>query len=716
MTAHDANLAKAAQTPDRRIVASLCGMCATHCPIQVTVENGRAVWLQGNPNDKTMGASLCARGAAGLALEADDERPRQPMIRVGARGAGQWRPASWEEALDFVADKLKDVIARHGARAVALSDRGGHFSELTRTFLQAVGSPNYCEHDSSCARNAHSAARCLFGFGRGGLSYDIRNTRHLVLYGRNVAESLMVKEVKDFMAALGDGAHCTYIDPRVSVTACKATRYWQVRPNTDYALNLAILHQVLKDGVYDKPFVARWVSGLDFLAEAVESCTPEWQETFTGVPAAELRAFVDEIAKDAPSVIFHGGWMTARHRQSFHVSRTAYLLNALMGSIETKGGVILAKGPSAVGRKGLTKLAAGLPKVEEKRADGAGWLLPHIDPGAGLVHRLFAAMESADPYPIGAYIAYRHDPLTGVPDPEAVKRALDKLDLVVAVDVNYSETAWYADVILPETTYLERGSVIATVEGAKPSFIVRDQALAPRLDGKPAWWIFRQLLIRLGLGERFPFDSLEDIWRRQLEGTDVGLETLRAKGVVSLADKATMYDRADGLPFKTPSKTVEIRSSLLDKAGLPSLPPFIAPPELGADEFCLLYGRTAVHTHGQTMNNPLLAELRDSNPMWIHPERAARLGLADGDEVEVSRGEARATTRVAVTPLIHKDAVFLLHGFGRTVPAQTRAFGKGVADQRLQTGMLHVYDPAGGGSAMTETVVRVRALHARANA
>ncbi len=108
--------------------------------------------------------------------------------------------------------------------------------------------------------------------------------KHLVLYGRNIVEALMVKEAKAFMAALASGMRVTYIDPRVTFTASKATRYWQVRPNSDYALNLAIIHEVLRQKVYDKDFVARFVSGMDYLREAVKDTTPEWQERHTGVP------------------------------------------------------------------------------------------------------------------------------------------------------------------------------------------------------------------------------------------------------------------------------------------------------------------------------------------------------------------------------------------------------------------------------------------------
>ena len=123
----------------------------------------------------------------------------------------------------------------------------------------------------------------IYGFSHEGILFDLKNTKHLVLYGRNIIESLMVKEAKAFMAAVANGMRVTYIDPRASLTACKATRYWQVRPNSDYALNLAIIHEVLEQEAYDKEFVARFVSGMDYLREAVKETTPAWQESHTGL-------------------------------------------------------------------------------------------------------------------------------------------------------------------------------------------------------------------------------------------------------------------------------------------------------------------------------------------------------------------------------------------------------------------------------------------------
>ena len=157
-------------------------------------------------------------------------------------------------------------------------------------------------------------------------------------------------------------------------------------------------------------------------------------------------------------------------------------------------------------------------------------------PGSGLLHLLFPALETGDPYPVGAYITYRHDPLSALPDPEAQIRAYEKLKLLVSIDVNYSETGWYADVILPEATYLERANILAGKSGPKPRFAMRDQAVAPRLDARPAWWIFKELARRLGAGQYFDFETIEDVWRYQLEDTGIPLERIREKGLVSLAE------------------------------------------------------------------------------------------------------------------------------------------------------------------------------------
>jgi len=690
-------------------VYSICGMCTVRCPIKVDIEDGVVKWIEGNPNDPGMAGRLCAKGSAGLAMLYDYERPQHPMIREGERGEGKWKQATWDEALDYIAKKLNTIIKKHGGKAVALSDRGGPFRDIHRSFLRAIGSPNYFNHDCTCARNVQHASLSLFGSGRKTFNYDFGNCKHLVLYGRNVFESLRVKQANIIMDMLDRGGKITYIDPRAAGTAMKATRYWAIRPGTDYALNLGLIHTILRDKLYDAEFVNKWVDGLKELESFVIPYTPEWASAETGIPANEIIEFAHEIAQASPAVIFHPGWMMARYSDSFYSVRTNYILNALMGAFETPGGLFFQKGPGDAGAKGLNALLDTIPKPEEKRVDGCGWKLKHFDGGPGLLQLLYPALLSGKPYPVKAYIAFRHDPLLSLPDPEAQKKAFDKLDLLVAIDANYSETGWYADVLLPSATYLEKSSILTTGKGLKPSFGMRKQAVEPRNDAKPDWWIFKSLAERLGVGEHFKFQDMEDFWKFQLKGTGVKVSDLEKKGSVSLADKPIWWDRMKDLKFKTPSKKIEFVSSRLQESNIESFKPYESPQKPDEGHYRLAFGRSPVHTHGRTQNNPVLSEIMPENQLWINADEAAKMGVANGDLVQVtsSDGSHSGTINAYVTDFIHAESVFMVHGFGRKVPWQTRGYNKGLGDYRFETGLLGVYDPVGGANSLLECFVKV---------
>lgn len=685
-------------------VYSMCGMCAVRCPIRVEVENGRVTWIEGSPHVPGIEGALCAKGSAGIAFEYDSERPQQPMIREGARGSGKWRKATWDEALDYIVEKLNAIKAQHGAKAIALADRSGPFTDLTKSFLKAIGSPNYFDHDDSCAKNVNMACQSLFGYGRGEIGYDFANAKHIVLLGRNIFESLQVKEVNMVLDGMEKGAKMTYVDIRATVTASKADKFLTIRPGTDYAFLLALIHVILKNRLYDVEYVTRYCTGLAELEQFVQPYTPEWAEQETGIPAYEISNLANEVSAAKPHVIFHGGWMLSRYIDSFYCSRALYILNALMGSVESKGGLTIAKGPKDAGAKGLNSLGKNMPEVADRIVDAA---MPNKSLGTGHMVNLLKAIRTGEPYPVKAFFAYRFDPIAAFPDPEAHKQVFDNLDLLVAIDVNYSDTAWYADVILPEATYLERSNILITQKGPKPGFAMRRQAMQPRYDSKPAWEIFTLLAQRLGAGDRMPWKSIEEIWQHQLEGTGVTIEDFDAKGSVGLAKNPIMMPR-DEIKFTTASGKIELVSEKMAKAGFASFVQYVSPKKPAAGSFRLTFGRTAVHAHAQSQNNIYLNEIIGENTLWLNADEAAKLGIKNGDRVEVSADGYSGTIKAYVTPFIHPEAVFMLHGYGNEVPLKTRSFKKGLRDTHFQKGLLETVDPVGGGVAYMEAMVSVK--------
>lgn len=689
-------------------VYSLCFMCSIRCPIKVLVKDGQVKWIEGNPHVAGMEGSLCPRGAAGISLLYDDQRVQSPMVRVGERGSGTWRKASWDEALDLVGNKLKEIIDEHGGHSVVLGERTQLATHVSKTFLKAIKSPNQFTHDALCKGSVNTACRSLFGYTDGQMGMQYNKTKNIVLYGRNIFEAVSVKEVNNLMQALENGAKLTYIDPRVTVTATKAHRYWMIRPGTDLALNYALIHVILKERLYDAKYVDRWVLGLSELQDFVNSYTPEWAEKETGIAAEEIVNLAREISKDKPSVIFHFGYRGANNTNEIYLRRSIMILNSLMGSIEASGGFFFKKGPGEEGGKPAKKLTEQkFPKISVPRFDKVGTPdFPLPDPNHGVGQILPFAILNEDPYPIKALIAYRFDPLGSIADTNQTKKALDKLDLIVAIDINYSDIAWYADVILPESTYLERTDSVQQANGLKPQMFLRRQTVEPRYDTRDGAMILKQIAERIGTGKYFPYENMDELVKWQLEGTGFSMEDFETKGFVAYGKKQIFWDRENGLKFKTPSGKIEFKSSLLEDAGFESFPayePVAAPPD---GKFWLVVGRNALHTHVSTQNNPYLNEICSENELWINTEKAAELSISNGDMVEISSPVGSGEIKAKVTDLIHPEAVFMLHGFGHEAKKASRSYNKGVSDSVLQK---NIYDKIGGSPAYHETVVTVKA-------
>ena len=370
--------------------------------------------------------------------------------------------------------------------------------------------------------------------------------------------------------------------------------------------------------------------------------------------------------------------MSARYAQSFMTCRTAYLIDALLGAFGSRGGLLLNAGAEDAGRRGLRSLAALYPAPSERRADGVGWKEPPFAPDSSLLHKSFQAAATGSPYPLKAYIALRHDPLSALPDPQSQKALLSHFDFLLSLTFSWSDTAWFSDVILPMSTFVERGSPLQLKKGARPTILMRSPAAAPRLDTRPDWWILGQLAGRLGLPE-LVFDTLEDLWRFQLEGTGLSTDDFQY-GAARLSETPIL----PGPRFKTPSGRIEVIFEPWEKAGFPSLVPYAAPERPGPDAFRLVVGRHACHTHSHTQNNPLLHPRLPVNEAWIAPERGRALGLHDGDAAVMQAASGYSgRIRVRLVEGVHPEALFMLHGFGHTLPVESRATPSFSASTRI---------------------------------
>lgn len=682
---------------------SLCGMCNTRCPIEVHCKDGQPHWVCGNTHIAS-GKALCPRGAASIALYNDEERPRGPLIRVGKRGEGKWREASWDDALDYVADRLKDIISKHGGRSVFLSERPGTFSDMTKAFMQAIGSPNRFTHDTACAHNVNQAAFTLTGYGRGKVLYDYKHCNHIVVQGRNLLEALNVNGLRAVQDAIRKGCKLTCIDLRPTVTGVHSDENICIRPGTDYAFNLAIINTLIRKKLYNAEYVDKYVQDFAALVEFTKNCTPEWAYKECDVEPEIIENLAEAIAAAAPCVIWHGGWMTARYEQSFMTSRSAFIINALLGSYESKGGLIFRNSAKDVGKKGLNSLAKLYPSVKEKRADGVGWRSPPFATGSSLLQDAFKAISTADPYPLKAYIAMKHDPLTAMPDPEAQKKIFEQLELLISITFSWSDTAWHSDVVLPMHTFFEQNSLIISQNALRPRFLMQRAVAKVKYDTKSDWWIYGQIAKRLGL-EKLCFDSVEQLWEYQLEGTGCSIKDFVEKGFILLKDEITYPEKPK---FGTESGKIEIISSAWKKAGLASLVPYRPVYRPEKNLFRLIIGRDARHTQAHTQNNPLLHHALATNIAWISDKRADALQIKDGETICITAENGHSGTIVVRrVEGMHPDALFMLHGFGHKLEVETLANGVGLGDHEFMSTGLEKVDEVAHGIALQEHFVTI---------
>ncbi|NMM25612.1 MAG: molybdopterin-dependent oxidoreductase [Phycicoccus sp.] len=697
--------ASAAEAPGTEtVVTSVCEMCTVRCPILVRVRDGKVIRIEGNPKEKSTQGAICAKGNAGVSLLYDKDRVRTPLIRVGERGEGKFRKATWDEAYKYIADRLKAIRPEE----LAVGRRPSASDVFLLTFAKAFGTPNIFSHESSCPLGRNVAMDVTLG--TSGVAIDYSKVDYLLSFGRNHMETLAVPQAQGIVAGLARGARLVYLDPRRTPTSTAATTWLQPLPGTDLAFVLAMLQVVIAEKLYDQDFVKQYTLGFDQLVDAVGEYTPEWAATQTGIPAATIRDVARDFGTARPRAVADFGWFTASYLNDFQLRRAILALNALAGNLEVPGGIFFVKDLKGYGTELGGWKKPEFPAVTAERVDGAGvpGRFPLVPVKDGLCQALPESVLTGKPYALKAYIAHRFDPLAAIPDQPRMIEAFKKLDLLVSVDVYMSDTGAYADVILPECTYLERTDPVMEASGLAPKIRLRQQVIPLQGDAKPSWQIYQGLAKATGLGAYFAYKDIDEIVAAQLAPFKLSATELAKEGQWAPPDAKPTYlrktDPTAPVKLKTPSGKIELFSEELAKLGFDPVPRYTAPPEAPTGTFQMIQGKCAVHTNSATQNIPVLHELRPSNELWIHPVPAGRLGIKDGDGVVVRVGKLEQRGVAKVTADILEGTVFTYHGWGRTSPGLTRVKGKGIGLNAL---LPVVTDPLSGSLVMRETFVEV---------
>ena len=685
-------------------IPTTCEMCFWRCGVVASVAGGKVVRVAGHPEHPQNQGRLCARGNAGTGLLYDPDRLKTPLLRIGERGEGRFKRVSWDEALEFLAGKLLKLRQEHGPESVALFPHGNG-PRFFATLMQAYGTPNSAEPSFAQCRGPREVGYSLtFGRGLGSPEpVDLEEARLIVLIGSHLGENVFTSQITAFATGLAHGAKLIAVDPRFSTAAAKADWWLPIRPGTDIALLLAWMNVLIGERLYDREYIETYAKGFDQLEQHVKEFTPEWAAPITDLPAAKIRETARAMGAAKPAVAVHPGRHVTWYGDDTQRARAMAILTALLGSWGRRGGIFL---PTPVPRGSFD--LPEFPEPKRGRADGAGTRFPLAPEELGVTNGLIDATLSGDPYPIKAWIVYGQNVLESIPQRARTLAAIGKLDLMVVVDVLPVEQINYADLVLPEATYLERYDPPNIVESAKRPFIaVRSPACEPLYESKPGWWIARELAKRLDLLAYFPWETPEQHLETILAPTGINANELRNCGVVAFPGKPYLEDRApQDRSFDTASGKIELFSQDLADLGADPLPRYTPHAEPPAGFLRLIYGRAPVHSFARSQNNKILNALMPENEVWLHTSVARDFGVAEGQRVILENGDGVRgnPVLVKVTEGIRRDCAYLVHGFGQRSRALRRAYGRGASDNALMSRVS--VDPLTGGTGMRVNFVR----------
>jgi anaerobic selenocysteine-containing dehydrogenase len=600
----------------------------------VTVDDGVATKIQGDPDMPFTEGTLCTKVAYYLERTYSPDRLQYPMRRVGPKGKGQFKRISWDEALDEIAARLKALAAEDPQTILPCSYAGTmgmvQYMSMDRRFFNKLGATLLDR--TLCSSAGKFGLKATLGGSVGMDPERFDEAKLIILWGANPIVSNLHLWTR-VQAAKRRGAKIVAIDPYRSLSAEKCTQHIALMPGTDGALALGMMHVLIREGMIDRDYIDRYTLGYDGLRQRVmEEHTPEWAARTCGITVEEVVNLAREYGTIKPAAIRLNYGMQ-RHAGGGIAARTIACLPALTGAWrEAAGGIVLTTADffsfdhAALERPDL--LAGRRPRIVNHS-------------------KLGDALTSAQP-PVRAMIVYNNNPVAVCPDSEKVVAGFSREDLfTVVMDHFQTDTADYADIVLPATTQLEHYDVHKSY--GHLYMLANNPAIKPVGESLPNSEVFRRLAARMGFDEPCFRDSDEDLCRTALKGVDWG--GLKASGWQRLDVPERFAPFAQG-GFPTPSGKCEFYSDWLEKQGLDPLPFYNPPAEVSKPDaeypLAFLSPPARNFLNSSFANLVRFRELEREPHLDMHPSDAQTRGIADGDLVRVFNDRGSYTLRARV--------------------------------------------------------------------
>ena len=648
---------------------TVCRFCSACCPVTVTLEAGRLVRAERKsflPSEKRL---QCPKLAAAAEIVYAPDRLLRPLIRT--RGDG-FREASWDEALDRVAEKFAHFKQTEGAQSVAwlrgmAADWGAPWDYANR-LMNAFGSPNTIGNGSVC-HVARDMAHC-YTYGAMTLPQP-KDSRCIVIWGKN-DRNTSPGACEAIFYARERGAKLIVVDPVRTPFTEMADIWLQIKPGCDGPLAMAMIREIIVEGLYDADFVREYGLGFEDLRTAAAAFQAEKVAEETWLDAEAIRRAARLYATTKPACIIDGNGLDMQ-LQAFDATRAVCMLRVLTGNLDREGGDFI---PQPVPLKNL-QLKERLPAdAVPITADYPLFDAFHPTWGRHAQSCLIDAILDEIPYPVRMLVVQSGNPAVTMTDANRVRRALEKLEFLVVIDLFRNRTAEMADVILPAASCFEKSQLNRSSMRNSP-VVLQNQVIDWLGESRPDWKILFDLGRRLGLAEDFPWESAEAAIDEQLAPSGLAVAKLR-ENPDGLRAEPLRFEKYRSEGFATPSGKIEFYSARLAEAGHSPVPfekgaleePLSFAGDCGADALIGMSGeRTNHYTHTQYRRIPSLVRQEPEGFVEIHPRDAEQRGIAEGQWLTITNPRGRVRMKARISEAVHPGSIRFAWGWGEIDPA-----------------------------------------------